>query len=135
MQRQSSPVPLYAAAFVLAVDTAGAGHLFPALEIATRAPPHGGSWFLSIYMLGALLGAPLVARLAARRGRTRVLAGALFAFAIASAVVGLSSTYGLTLAARFVQGFAGSPIMPLGAAHLGANAASGKKGRELGLIP
>lgn len=119
---------------MLAVDTAGAGHLLPGLELATHAPPRGASWFISIFMLGALLGAPLLARIATSRGRTTVLAASLATFALASFVVGLSSSYPLTLAARFVQGIAGSPVMPLGAAHLSALAPAGKKGRGLGLL-
>ncbi|AKU95498.1 Putative transmembrane efflux protein [Labilithrix luteola] len=134
MRSQPSLAPLYGAAFVLAVDTAGVGHLLPGLEMATHAPPRGASWFISIYMLGALLGAPLLARIATRRGRTTVLAASLAMFALASFVVGLSSSYPLTLAARFVQGVAGSPVMPLGAAHLSALAPAGKKGRGLGLL-
>lgn len=134
MSTQPSLAPLYGAAFVLAVDTAGAGHLLPGLELATHAPPRGASWFISIFMLGALLGAPLLARIATTRGRTRVLAASLATFALASFVVGLSSSYPLTLGARFVQGFAGSPVMPLGAAHLSALAPTGKKGRGLGLL-
>lgn len=133
MREGGSLAPLYGAAFVLAVDSAGAGHLFPALEEATRPPPGGASWFLSIYMLGALLGAPLLARVASRHGRTKVLAIAIGAFSVASFVVGLSSSYPLTLTARFLQGLAGSPIMPLGAAHLSASAAPGTKGKGLGI--
>ncbi|HVJ90109.1 MAG TPA: MFS transporter [Labilithrix sp.] len=134
MTTEPSRAPLYAAAFVLAVDTAGAGHLLPGLELATNAPPRGSSWFVSIYMLGALLGGPLFAGVATKRGRIAVLAACIGAFAFASVVVGLSSSFPLTLAGRFVQGLAGSPVMPLGAAHLAALAPEGKKGRGLGLL-
>lgn len=126
--------PLFGAAFVLAVDSAGAGHLIPALEIATNAPPRGGSWFISIYVLGALLGAPVLARTATRHGCVRVLSSALWVFVFASALVGLSSFYSLTLIGRFLQGFASSPILPLAAAHLGATAAEGSKGRSVSLL-
>jgi MFS family permease len=134
MAKTSSLAPLYIAAFVLMADTAGTGHLLPGLEAATAAPARGASWLLTITMLGALLGAPLLARIASARGRTRVLAAALLAFAIASLVVGLSSRFSLTLGGRFLQGFAGASVMPLGAAHVAATMPRERKGKSLALL-
>lgn len=130
-----SAAPLFGAAFVLAVDAAGTGHLLAALESATHAPPRGGSWFITMFVLGALVGAPLLARTAERSGRVHVLRSALVGFALATAVVGLSSSFALTLFARFSQGFAGSAIVPLAAAHLTQTTAStGGAGRSVSLL-
>lgn len=118
------------AALVLGMDSAAAGHLFPALEIAARAPAGGASWFLTLSMLGAVASAPLVAGAAARVGRLRLLAGALFVFGLASVVVGLSSSFLVTLLARFALGGAGAAVMPLAAAQLSADGKATTRGQR-----
>lgn len=127
----ASAAALYAAAFVLAVDASGAGHLLPALAETTGASARDASWFITAYMLGALLGAPLLARAASRHGRVRVLVAALVVFAGACLVVAASSSYALTVSGRFAQGFAAAPVLPLAAAHLTATVPEAHRGRSV----
>ncbi len=74
------------------------------------------------YLLGALLAAPLIVRLSARRA----LIGGLFAVVAALALSSLASVYGVALLARAVVGLAGAVVFIAGAglsARLGATEA------------
>ncbi len=59
---------------------------------------------ISAYALGVVVGAPLIAVLAARLSRRTLLVGLMIVFAIGNGLSGLSSSYGQMLVFRFLSG-------------------------------
>ena len=59
---------------------------------------------ISAYALGVVMGAPLIAVLSARLSRRTLLIGLMLVFAIANGLTGLSSSYPVMMALRFVSG-------------------------------
>ena len=66
-------------------------------------PPTAGH-VISAYALGVVLGAPLIAVLAAKLARRTLLIGLMLLFALANGLTGLSPSYHAMLALRFVSG-------------------------------
>ncbi len=73
-----------------------------AAGIGTDIPTAGH--FVSAYAAGVVVGAPLIAVLAARMPRKHVLLGLMVAFALANTASGFASTYGQLMGARFLSG-------------------------------
>jgi DHA1 family inner membrane transport protein len=63
-----------------------------------------GSHLISAYALGVVVGAPLLAALAARFPRRRVLIAFMLAYAVANGLSAVAPTYGLLVAGRFLSG-------------------------------
>jgi DHA1 family inner membrane transport protein len=63
-----------------------------------------GSHLISAYALGVVVGAPLLAALAARFPRRRVLMLFMLAYALANALSAIAPSYGLLVAGRFLSG-------------------------------
>jgi len=66
-------------------------------------PPTAGH-VISAYALGVVLGAPLIAVLAARLARRTLLIGLMLVFAMANGLTGLSPSYHAMLLLRFISG-------------------------------
>jgi DHA1 family inner membrane transport protein len=63
-----------------------------------------GGWLIAAYALGVVVGAPLIAGLAARLPRKRLLVALLVAFVVATLASALLPSFELVLVARFVAG-------------------------------
>src|ERR1700712_3471694 len=59
---------------------------------------------ISAYALGVVLGAPLIAVLAARIARRTLLIGLMLVFALANGLTGLSPSYSSMMLFRFLSG-------------------------------
>ena len=73
-----------------------------AAGIGTDIPTAGH--FVSAYAAGVVVGAPLIAVLAARVPRKQVLLALMVGFAITNVASGFASTYGQLMGARFLSG-------------------------------
>ena len=73
-----------------------------AAGIGTDIPTAGH--FVSAYAAGVVVGAPLIAVLAARVPRKQVLLALMVGFAVANVASGFASTYGQLIGARFLSG-------------------------------
>jgi MFS transporter, DHA1 family, inner membrane transport protein len=73
-----------------------------ARDLGISAPTAGHA--ISAYALGVVLGAPLVAVLAARIARRTLLIGLMLVFALANGLTGLVPSYSWMLALRFISG-------------------------------
>jgi EmrB/QacA subfamily drug resistance transporter len=72
----------------------------------------GAAWILSAYLLSASVMTPIAGRLGDMYGKKRTLVVVLAVLAAGTAVAGLSTTIGLMIVARVVQG-AGGAVFPL----------------------
>jgi DHA1 family inner membrane transport protein len=75
---------------------------FFARDLHISAPTAGH--VISAYALGVVLGAPLIAVLSARIARRTLLIGLMLVFAIANGLTGLSPSYPVMMALRFISG-------------------------------
>ena len=73
-----------------------------ARDLGISAPTAGH--VISAYALGVVLGAPLIAVLAARLARRTLLIGLMLVFALANGLTGLSPSYPVMLIFRFLSG-------------------------------
>jgi len=71
-------------------------------DLKINAPTAG--YAISAYALGVVLGAPLIAVLAARVARRTLLIGLMLIFALANGLTGLVPSYSWMLALRFISG-------------------------------
>ena len=76
----------------------------PAIERHYRASPTAGTWLLTGFVLAAAVAIPLSGRLGDQLGRRRVLICSLALFAAGAVVCAVSSTIGLLIAGRVIQG-------------------------------
>ena len=76
----------------------------PAIERHYHASPTAGTWLLTGFVLAAAVAIPLAGRLGDQLGRRRVLIWSLGLFAAGAVVCAVSSTIGLLIAGRVIQG-------------------------------
>ena len=79
--------------------------LLPEVAAGTGTDIPTAGHYVSAYALGVVVGAPLIAILAARMRRKTVLIGLMVWFAVANAASGFVSEYGWLMLARFLSGF------------------------------
>jgi len=72
-----------------------------------------GTWVITSYAVAEAIVVPLTGWLAGRFGAVRVFATAMTLFGAASLVCGLSSSLGMLVFGRVLQGLCGGPLMPL----------------------
>lgn len=72
-----------------------------------------GTWVITSYAVAEAIVVPLTGWLAARFGPVRVFASCIALFGLCSALCGMSTSLGMLVAGRVLQGLAGGPLMPL----------------------
>jgi DHA2 family multidrug resistance protein len=72
-----------------------------------------GTWIITAYAVAEAITVPMTGWLTARFGGVRVFSVAVFMFGISSLLCGMSTSLGMLLAMRVLQGMAGGPIMAL----------------------
>ncbi|WP_347303936.1 MFS transporter [Croceibacterium sp. TMG7-5b_MA50] len=75
---------------------------FFARDLGLTEPQAGHA--ISAYALGVVVGAPIIAALAARIGRRQLLMGLMALFAVGNGLSALAGSYGLLLLTRFIAG-------------------------------
>jgi len=84
----------------------------PEIQRELGATPTTVTWVLTVYLLSASVCTPILGRLGDMFGKERVLVLVLAMFAVGSLIAALSSSLGLLVAGRAVQGAAGA-VFPL----------------------
>jgi DHA2 family multidrug resistance protein len=72
-----------------------------------------GTWVITSYSVAEAIVVPLTGWIAGRFGAVRVFAVAMALFGACSALCAFSSSLGMLVAARVIQGLCGGPLMPL----------------------
>ncbi len=124
---------LLAGAGVVGFDAGATGHLIGALDVRFGLDARTGSWFLGLYVLGMLIGAPLGGYLAARWGSSATYRGSTLPFALGALLCALDSSFELTLVGRLVQGLGAGPLLPVIATIITEANVGARKGRWLSL--
>jgi EmrB/QacA subfamily drug resistance transporter len=84
----------------------------PEIQHELGASPATVTWVLTVYLLSASITTPILGRLGDMFGKERMLFAVLLLFAAGSLIAALSSSLGLLVAGRAVQG-AGGAVFPL----------------------
>ena len=113
----------------------GVGIIAPLLPIYAENLGATGIWLGVIFAgfsISRIFVTPVAGRLSDRRGRKRLLAIGLFAFAVTSfGYIWANSVAGLFLV-RFLQGAASGMILPIAQAYIGDIAPEGEEGKWMG---
>ena len=84
----------------------------PEIQHELGASPATVTWVLTVYLLSASVATPILGRLGDIFGKERTLVAVLLLFALGSLIAALSTSLGLLVAGRAVQG-AGGAVFPL----------------------
>jgi DHA1 family inner membrane transport protein len=95
--------------------------------------PEGGH-LVSAYAVGVVVGAPLVAVLAARLPRTGLLVALMSAFALGNALSALAPTFGSLVAARFAAGLPHGAYFGIGALVAAGLVPPDRRGRAVAVV-
>ena len=115
------------------LDQSAVNVALPKLQEAFSADVSGLQWMIDIYILtlGVLL--LIGGALGDLYGRVRVFVIGMIIFVLASLACGLSTSLGMLIAGRAVQGVGGALLVPGGLAMINAVVAEERRGRALGL--
>ena len=75
--------------------------------------PTQGTWVITSYAVAEAITVPLTGWFTQRYGSVKVFVVAMAAFGLFSALAGMSTSLGVLVFARVLQGMAGGPLMPL----------------------
>ncbi len=117
-----------------ALDIAIVAPALPALREEFGVDERTISWVINVFVVFNLIGLTLMTRLSDQLGRRLVYVVDVLLFAAGSAVVASSSSFGILLAGRCVQGLAASGIFPVASAVVGDVYPRERRGRALGVL-
>lgn len=125
---------LFVGVLMAALDIAIVGPALPAIQRAFGVGEKALAWVFSLYVLGNLVGTPLMAGLSDRFGRRSIYVVSISGFALGSLLVALAPGFGWLLAGRLVQGMSAGGIFPVASAVIGDTFPPEQRGSALGLI-
>ncbi len=99
--------------FMAVLDMTIANVSVPNIAGGLGATTSQGTWVITSYAVAEAIVLPLTGWLASRFGLVRTFLWAMSLFAIFSILCGLSTSLGMLVVARVLQGLAGGPLMPL----------------------
>jgi len=123
---------LLGAAVTAGFEAGAIGYVLPAMQAATGASAQLASMLLSVFVAATLVGVPLAAIAARRRGATQLLRACLLLAAVSGGLACVLPSPDGVLFARALQGLALGPLLPLVAAVIVIHWPSAQHGRLLG---
>lgn len=99
--------------FVVVLDTTIANVSVPHIAGGLAVSPTQGTWAITSYAVADAISVPLTGWYSARFGSVRWFIISLTGFALFSFLCGISSSLGMLVVFRVLQGFSGGPLMPL----------------------
>lgn len=106
-------IVLAMANFLAVLNMTIANVTVPNMAGALGAGSSQGTWIITAYAVAEAITVPLTGWLAARFGAVRVFSLSVVTFGAASLLCGLSTSLGMLLAMRVLQGMAGGPLLAL----------------------
>lgn len=125
---------LFVGVLMAALDIAIVGPALPAIQRAFDVSEKILAWVFSLYVLGNLVGTPIIAGLSDRIGRRFMYVLSISGFALGSLLVALAPGFAWLLVGRLVQGFSAGGIFPVASAVIGDTFPAEQRGSALGLI-
>jgi len=93
-----------------------------------------GAWGITLYTLGLSISLPIAGKLSDRYGRKKLFLVEVLLFGLGSLLVAVSPTFGVYLAARFIQALGGGGIFIIGSSHILSTVEPGKQAKYLGML-
>ena len=106
-------IVLALANFVAVLNMTIANVTVPNMAGALGAGSSQGTWVITSYAVAEAITVPLTGWLSARFGAVRVFILAVFLFGVFSLLCGMSTSLGMLLGMRVLQGMAGGPLLAL----------------------
>jgi DHA2 family multidrug resistance protein len=106
-------IVLACANFIAVLDMTIANVSVPSIAGSLGISSSQGTWVITSYAVAEAIVVPLTGWLAARFGAVRVFATAMLLFGACSALCGLSTSLGMLVFGRVLQGLSGGCLMPL----------------------
>lgn len=125
---------LFVGVFMAAMDAAVVAPAIPALRAAFGVDNRQIGLITIVFSLGSLSGTALMASLSDRFGRRTVYLLDIAGFAFGSLIIALSSSFGMLLVGRAMQGLSAGGITPTASAVVGDTFPPEQRGRILGLV-
>jgi len=113
----------------MTVTNVSVSHIAGSLAVS----PNEGTYVITSYAVAEAITVPLTGWLASRFGTLRVFTFSMILFGICSLLCGLSTSLGMLVVGRILQGLAGGPLMPLSQTLLMQVFPAAKKGTALTL--
>jgi len=104
---------LAAANFLAVLNMTIANVAVPNIAGALGAATSQGTWVITAYAVGEAITVPLTGWLSSRFGSVRIFFSSMVLFGVFSVVCGLSTSIGMLVVARILQGLCGGPLLPL----------------------
>jgi EmrB/QacA subfamily drug resistance transporter len=133
-QRNRVLLVLFMGVLMGALDIAIVGPALPAIQTEYGVDTRGLAWIFNIYVLFALVGTPLMAKLSGRFGRRGIYILAVSLFGAGSILIAAAADYRLLLVGRAIQATGAGGIFPVAAAVIGDTFPQDKRGSALGLV-
>jgi DHA2 family multidrug resistance protein len=131
-QRVFATIMLSVANFMVVLDMTIANVSVPHIAGSLAVSPSQGTWIITSYAVAEAIIVPLTGWLTQRFGMVRLFVASIVGFALASLLCAWSTSLGMLVAARIVQGLCGGPIMPLSQTLLLQSYPPEKSGQALG---
>lgn len=125
---------LFAGVFMAAMDAAVIAPAIPALRDAFGVDNRQIGLVTIVFSLCSLTSTALMAALSDRFGRRTIYLIDIAGFALGSLIIALSSSFGVLLLGRAIQGLSAGGITPTASAVVGDTFPADQRGRILGLI-
>jgi DHA2 family multidrug resistance protein len=106
-------IVLAAANFIAVLDMTIANVSVPNIAGALGISGSQGTWVITSYAVAEAITVPLTGWLAARFGAVRVFTTAMALFGVTSLLCGMSTSFGMLVFGRILQGMCGGPLLPL----------------------
>jgi EmrB/QacA subfamily drug resistance transporter len=117
-----------------ALDLAIIGPALPAIQKEFGMETRGLAWLFNLYVLGQLVGTPILAKLSDRLGPRPIYISSILFFAIGSLLLVVGSNPIWLFVGRAIQGFGGAGIFPVAVKVIGDVFPPEKRGPALGLL-
>jgi EmrB/QacA subfamily drug resistance transporter len=125
---------LLAGVFMGALDLAIIGPALPAIQSDFGMSSRALAWLFNLYVLGQLVGTPILAKLSDRLGPRPVYIASISLFAIGSLLLVIGPNPDWLFVGRVVQGFGGAGIFPVAVKVIGDAFPLEKRGSALGFL-
>jgi MFS transporter, DHA2 family, multidrug resistance protein len=107
-------ISLSLAAFMIVLDSSIANVSLPYIAGDLGVSVNQGTWVITSFAVGNAIALPLTGWLTQRLGSVRLMVATMVLFAVFSWLCGAAFNYPMLVGSRFLQGFVGGPLIPLG---------------------